>query len=43
MKTILIRLPDALHREIKIKAAMEERSMSDIIISGIKRELEATK
>jgi len=31
-----IELPESLHRKLRVKAALEDRSMNDIVISAIK-------
>jgi antitoxin FitA len=40
MKNLQIRnLPDDLHRRLKVRAAMEGRSMSDLVLREIERSL----
>lgn len=41
MKTVQIRnVPDALHRRLKVRAAQEGRSMSDLVLDEIRRSLD---
>lgn len=39
MKTITLRLDDALHKELKLKMAIDDTSMQEFIVNLIKKEL----
>jgi plasmid stability protein len=31
-----VELPEALHRKLRVKAALEDRSMNDIVVTAVK-------
>ncbi|MBU2598712.1 MAG: hypothetical protein KKC53_06050 [Actinobacteria bacterium] len=39
MKKMTIYFPDELHKKIKIIATLEDRSMKDLIIKAVKKEI----
>lgn len=43
MKTLAIKMDDELHRKLKIYAVNQSKSVKDIIIELVKRELETKK
>jgi plasmid stability protein len=36
MAKTTVELPDVLHRKLRVKAALENRSMNDIVVSALK-------
>lgn len=43
MKTVSIKLEDELHKRLKIYAANEEKSITEIVAASIKKELKTKK
>lgn len=39
MAKTTVELPDALHRKLRVMAALENRSMNDIVIAAVKSHL----